>query len=56
MSEMGMVRVMVAVAAGFTLGAGIVGYYADRAVRALKAENNFMRRCIDGGTRAKGRI
>jgi hypothetical protein len=56
MMEIGVVRLMVAIGIGFTLGAGIVGYYADRAVRALRAELNFMRRVVDTEIRAKGRV
>jgi hypothetical protein len=55
METFGVVRIIMVGMIGVTLGAGIVGYYADRAVRALKAEINFMRRCIDGNSR-KGRI
>lgn len=51
-----MVRLIVAVAAGFTAGAGIVGYYADRAVRALKDDLMFTRRRLMNEIRAKGRI
>lgn len=56
MSEIITVRLVVAVAVGFTAGAGIVAFYADRAVRSLRAHIRYLQRLSDHSIRAKGRI
>lgn len=56
MSEMISIRVVVAIGIGFTAGAGIVGFYADRAVRALRAHIRYLQRLSDCQIRSKGRI
>ena len=56
METFGMVRIIMVGLIGFTLGAGVVGYYADRAIRALHGELNHIRRVSNDGLRTKARV
>ncbi len=57
METLGMTpRMLVAAALGFTAGAGVVAYYAERTVRSLRAQLRYLQRLADNNMRAKGRI
>jgi len=56
MIEIGMVGLVVLVGIGFTAGAGLVAFYAERSVSNLQAQNRYLQRISDPKIRAKGRI
>jgi len=56
METFGVVRIIIVGMIGVTLGAGVVGYYADRAIRSLRAQLRYLQRLADNNMRVNGRI
>jgi len=49
-------RFVLMAAIGFTAGAGLVAFYAERTVRSLRAQLRYLQRLADNNIRVKGRI